>query len=91
MKSTCMKRTIGLVVCLIAVSALSAPSGAGALETECRAAVRAEMKGPNCRVAEVNSGAYDNCGFPIGTTIHGEYGNRVVECVSKGGPGRKAR
>jgi hypothetical protein len=94
MKSKFFKKALGLTVCLIAVSTLTGPSVAESIENQCRAAARAEIKGPNCRIANPrsNSLSVDPCGIPTGGGAQGTmYMNKVAECVAHGGPGGKTR
>jgi hypothetical protein len=92
-KSTFIKRVLGLAVCFMAVSAISEPSAAESIENQCRAAIRAELKGPNCRVANPgdNNLNVDPCGIPTTSNQMTVYTDKVVACVARGGPGRAAR
>jgi hypothetical protein len=97
MKSMC---SLGPAVFVLAFVILNGPSVAGPLDVEvltsqssieskCRAAVRAELKGPNCRqVVWVYHGP-DPCYF--GTFEQPYYIDKVIQCVARGGPGRAAR
>ena len=66
----------------------SGPVSAESVEQQCRASVRAELMGPQCRIA--NPDYDDRCyyHFAAGMT---NYVNKVIECVNRGGPGRHAR
>ena len=98
MKSMC---SLGPAVFVLAFVILSGPSVAGTLnqelltsqssmESRCRAAVRAELKGPSCgQVVYVWHGPDDPCYF--GTFQQPFYTDKVVQCVAHGGPGRAAR
>jgi hypothetical protein len=59
---------------------------AESLGDQCRAAVRAELRGPDCRMSMPTptcnmSGQFD---VPF-------FDGRVVECVKRGGPGRQSK
>ncbi|SHJ78471.1 hypothetical protein SAMN05444159_1482 [Bradyrhizobium lablabi] len=85
-----MRFVLGSAICTIAFSASNRTALAEPLEVQCRAAVRAEIKGPNCRIWIVPNTDFGPCNM----TSHAEinfYDNRVVECVKRGGPGRKSR
>jgi hypothetical protein len=56
---------------------------------QCRAAVRAEMKGPDCRMA-LPPNATSHCNIPNNADIE-LMDNKVNECVRRGGPGRQAK
>jgi hypothetical protein len=81
---------LGLAVCFFSTLIFSGPTTAGAIETQCRAAVRAEIKGPNCRVSDVSNstGTYSACGI----TDNGQvalYLDKVSQCVAHGGPAKR--
>jgi hypothetical protein len=59
---------------------------AESLGDQCRAAVRAELKGPDCRMSMPTSA----CNMP-GQTDVPFFDGRVVECVKRGGPGRQSK
>jgi hypothetical protein len=63
-----------------------AEARAESLGDQCRAAVRAELKGPDCRMSMPTSA----CNMP-GQTDVPFFDGRVVECVKRGGPGRQSR
>jgi hypothetical protein len=69
------------------------PSAAESIENQCRAAVRAELKGPNCRMANPRSNSLqlDPCGIPTTGSQMTLYTDKVIQCVARGGPGRAAR
>jgi hypothetical protein len=82
---------VGLAVCFVATLAFSGPMVAGAIETQCRAAVRAEMKGPNCKVSDVSGGSTGTYS-PCGITSNGEvavYLDKISQCVARGGPAKR--
>lgn len=56
---------------------------------QCRAAVRAEMKGPDCRMA-LPPDATSHCNIPSNAEVE-RMDNKVAECVRRGGPGRQAK
>jgi hypothetical protein len=73
-------------------TALAAPKGnlpAASMEYQCRAAVRAELKGPDCRMA-IPPNATSHCNIPSNGEIE-LMDNKVNECVRRGGPGRQAK
>jgi hypothetical protein len=88
--SSIMRFVLGSAICTIAFSDSNRTALAESLEVQCRAAVRAELKGPNCRmwiVPNTDAG-------PCNMTTHNDipfYDNRVVECVKRGGPGRQSK
>jgi hypothetical protein len=99
METTDMKALsiLGLPISIIAfaalnTAALSAPKGSAQAESvgyQCRAAVRAELKGPDCRMA-IPPNATSHCNIPTNGEIE-LMDNKVNECVRRGGPGRQAR
>ena len=79
--------------CLIAMLAGHARAAAESIENQCRMAVRAEMMGPDCRLTNprTSSGGYtagDPC-YILGDTKTAYYIDKVIECVKRGGPGRR--
>jgi hypothetical protein len=62
---------------------------AESLGYQCRAAVRAEMKGPDCRMP-IPPNATSHCNIPSNAEIE-VMDNKVNECVKRGGPGRQAK
>ena len=88
MKWTVTRLILGPVVFFLATLTLSRPIAAETTENQCRAAVRAELMGPQCRIA--NPDYDDRCyyHYPAGMT---HYVNKVIECINRGGPGRRAR
>ena len=62
---------------------------AESLGYQCRAAARAEMKGPDCRMA-MPPNPTSHCNIPSNADIL-TFDNKVVECVKRGGPGRQSR
>jgi hypothetical protein len=87
------KFILGPVVFFFAILALSGPMAAESIENQCRAAVRAELKGPNCRMANPRSNSLqiDPCGIPTTGSQMTLYTDKVVQCVARDGPGRGAR
>jgi hypothetical protein len=59
---------------------------AESLGEQCRAAIRAELKGPDCRMATPTAA----CAMP-GQVDVPFFDARVVACVKRGGPGRQTR
>ena len=73
-------------------TALAEPKGslqAESIGSQCRAAVRAEMKGPDCRMA-IPPDATSHCNIPTNAEIE-RMDNKINECVRRGGPGRQAK
>jgi hypothetical protein len=56
---------------------------------QCRAAVRAQMKGPDCRMA-IPPNPTSHCNIPNNADIE-LMDNKINECVRRGGPGRQAK
>ena len=56
---------------------------------QCRAAVRAELKGPDCRMA-LPPNPISPCNIPSNADVE-IMDNKVVECVRRGGPGRQSK
>jgi hypothetical protein len=56
---------------------------------QCRAAVRAELKGPDCRMA-IPPNPTSHCNIPTNAEIE-VMDNKINECVKRGGPGRQAK
>ena len=78
---------------LLATLAFDAAAAAESLENQCRIAVRVEMMGPECRMSnpKTSSGGYtagDPC-YILGDTKMSYYIDKVVECVKRGGPGKR--
>ena len=91
MKSISWNCLGGLVVCLIATATFHGPAAADSIENQCRSAVRAEMQGPNCRMADPKSQNPlngDPC-FVLGDTKLTLYTDKVIACVARGGPGKR--
>jgi hypothetical protein len=63
-----------------------AEARAESLGDQCRAAVRAELKGPDCRMSMPTP----FCNMP-GQTDVPFFDGRVVDCVKRGGPGRQSK
>jgi hypothetical protein len=76
-----------LMVYVIAIAAFPGRLVAETAEKQCRAAVRAEMMGANCRTPDPKSSA-DPCFIP-GESKLALYNERVVQCVARGGPGKR--
>jgi hypothetical protein len=80
---------LGLGVCFFATLIYSGPLAAGGIETQCRSAVRAEMKGPNCKMSDVSYiGNWHPCGITDNAQIT-VYNDKVAQCVAHGGPGKR--
>jgi hypothetical protein len=88
---------LGSAIWIMAFAALNAtalaePKGnqqAESMGYQCRAAVRAEMKGPDCRMA-IPPDATSHCNIPTNAEIE-RMDNKINECVRRGGPGRQAK
>jgi hypothetical protein len=89
MTPTGTKLVLGAAVLSLATLALGGPLAAESLENQCRAAVRAELMGPGCRVVNPAS-ANDPC-YVRNTNLSATYDNKVVQCVARGAPGRSGR
>jgi hypothetical protein len=90
MKSLFWKWLLGPIFYLSATLALHGPSAAGSIETACRAAVRAEMKGPNCRmseISEISTGTFHPCAVLGGQLA--AFNDKIAQCVARGGPGKR--
>lgn len=73
----------------MAFAALNTAALAESLEVQCRAAARAELKGPDCRMV-MPPNPTSPCNIPTDTQVH-LYDNKTLECVKRGGPGRQAK
>ena len=62
---------------------------AESLEVQCRAAARAELKGPDCRMW-MPPNPTSHCNIPNNADIE-LMDNKINECVRRGGPGRQAK
>jgi hypothetical protein len=89
MRSISARRFIlGLATCM-AFPALNGAALAESLGYQCRAAVRAEMKGPDCRMA-IPPNATSHCNVPSNAEVE-IMDNKINECVKRGGPGRQSK
>jgi hypothetical protein len=71
-------------------SALAEPKAkAESMGYQCRAAVRAETKGPDCRMA-IPPNPTSHCNIPTNADIE-IMDNKINECVKRGGPGRQSK
>jgi hypothetical protein len=86
---------LGLAICIVASAAvnsiaLAEPNvKAESMGYQCRAAVRAELKGPDCRMA-IPPNPTSHCNIPTNAEIE-LMDNKVNECVRRGGPGRQSK
>jgi len=78
----------GSAICM-AFAALNGAALAESLGYQCRAAVRAELKGPDCRMALPPSPT-SHCNVPSNAEVE-VMDNKINECVKRGGPGRQAK
>ena len=89
MKSLSIRSFIsGSAICVV-LAALNGSALAESLGYQCRAAVRAEMKGPDCRMA-LPPNPTSHCNIPNNADTE-LMDNKVNECVRRGGPGRQAK
>ena len=56
---------------------------------QCRAAVRAELKGPDCRMA-IPPNPTSHCNIPSNAEVE-RMDVKVLECAKRGGPGRQSK
>jgi hypothetical protein len=97
MKSPSGRRfTLGSAISIVAfatlnTAALAQPKGnqAESMGYQCRAAVRAEMKGPDCRMA-LPPNPTSHCNIPTNAEVE-VMDNKINKCVKRGGPGRQAK
>ncbi|MEH2614969.1 hypothetical protein V1293_007258 [Bradyrhizobium sp. AZCC 1693] len=78
----------GSAICM-AFAALDGAALAESLGYQCRAAVRAEMKGPDCRMALPPSPT-SHCNIPANAEVE-VMDNKINECVKRGGPRRQSK
>ena len=78
----------GSAICM-AFAAFNAAALAESLGYQCRAAVRAEMKGPDCRMA-LPPNPTSHCNVPANAEVE-VMDNKINECVRRGGPARHAK
>ena len=81
---------LGSAVWIMAFAALNTTAlAAESMGYQCRAAVRAEMKGPDCRMA-LPPNPTSHCNIPTNAEVE-VMDNKINECVKRGGPGRQAK
>jgi hypothetical protein len=86
---------LGLAICIMASAAANTIALAEptvkpeSMGYQCRAAVRAELKGPDCRMA-IPPNPTSHCNIPTNAEIE-LMDNKVNECVRRGGPGRQSK
>jgi hypothetical protein len=86
---------LGLAICIMTsaavnTTALAEPKAkAESLGYQCRAAVRAELREPDCRMA-LPPGPNSHCNVPSNGEVE-LMDNKINECVRRGGPGRQAK
>src|ERR1700730_13833395 len=62
------------------------------IENKCGAAVRGELKGPNCaKIWWINDQVSSSHPCRINRMEQTSYSDQVVQCVARGGPGHAAR
>ena len=90
MKSLLTKSFIaGSAICLAFAAwngTALAEARAESLGDQCRAAVRAELRGPDCRMSMPTAACNMSGQFDVPF-----FDQRVVECVKRGGPGRQSK
>jgi hypothetical protein len=89
MKSLATSTFIAGSAIWLAFAALNGAALAESLGYQCRAAVRAEMKGPDCRMA-LPPNPTSHCNIPTNAEVE-VMDNKINECVKRGGPGRQAK
>jgi hypothetical protein len=89
MKSLSTRSLIAGSAFCTAFAAWNGAAQAESLGYQCRAAVRAEMKGPDCRMALPPSPS-SHCNIPSNAEVE-VMDNKINECVRRGGPGRQAK
>ena len=89
MKSLSTRSFITGSAIYMAFAALNGAALAESLGYQCRAAVRAELKGPDCRMALPPSPT-SHCNVPSNAEVE-VMDNKINECVKRGGPGRQAK
>ena len=88
-------KSLSILGSAISITAFAALNGAALAEPaqslgyQCRAAVRAEMKGPDCRMA-MPPNSTSHCNIPSNADV-ATMDNKVVECAKRGGPGRQSK
>jgi hypothetical protein len=78
----------GGAVCM-AFAGWNGAAQAESLGYQCRAAVRAELRGPDCRMP-IPPNATSHCNVPSNAEVE-LMDNKINECVKRGGPGRQAK
>jgi hypothetical protein len=97
MEATDMKSLsiLGSAIWIMAFAALNATAladpkaKAESVGYQCRAAVRAELKGPDCRMA-IPPNPTSHCNVPSNAEVE-IMDNKINECVRRGGPGRQSK
>jgi hypothetical protein len=94
MKSLSMLGSAIWIMAFAALNTTALAESKGNLQAEsmgyqCRAAVRAQMKGPDCRMA-IPPNPTSHCNIPTNAEIE-VMDNKVNECARRGGPGRQAK
>ena len=88
---------LGSAICVMSFAVLNATAlakpktnlQAESMGYQCRAAVRAELKGPDCRMP-IPPDATSHCNIPTNAQIE-VMDNKINECVKRGGPGRQPK
>jgi hypothetical protein len=89
MKSLSTRSFVAGSAIWLAFAAFNGAALAESLEVQCRAAARAELKGPDCRMVMPPNPA-SACNIPTQTEVH-IYDNKTLECLKRGGPGRQPK
>ena len=80
---------LGSTILVVAFAASTSAALAESLEYQCRAAVRAEMRGPDCRMP-LPPNAGSPCNIPAAADVE-LMDNKIHQCMKRGGPGRQAK
>ena len=84
---------LGSAIWIMAFAALNttalAKAKAESIGYQCRAAVRAEMKGPDCRMA-IPPNPTSHCNIPSNAEVE-IMDNKINECIKRGGLGRQSK
>jgi hypothetical protein len=82
-------KSLSILGSAIWVMAFAGNLQAESMGYQCRAAVRAEMKGPDCRMA-IPPNPTSHCNIPTNAEVE-IMDNKILECAKRGGPGRQSK
>jgi hypothetical protein len=82
-------KSVSILGSAIWVMAFAGNLQAESMGYQCRAAVRAEMKGPDCRMA-IPPNPTSHCNIPTNAEVE-IMDNKILECAKRGGPGRQSK